>query len=109
MSKSQKAILNHPLISARYFFPRREIITNPFYVDCGDAKLSCYYHQKYPDAKTIIHFHGNAEVVADQLYSFLPLVDRMRLNIFFAEYRGYGMSTGTPQLLNMLHVVGNLV
>ncbi len=106
---SYNSILNHPLISARYFFPRREIINNPFYVDCGEARLSCYYHQKYPGAKTIVHFHGNGEVVTDQLYSFLPMFDRMGLNIFFAEYRGYGMSTGKPELIKMLDDVEHII
>jgi len=97
-----QSILDHPLVTERYFFPRREELENPFWVDCGDVRLSCYYQQKYPDSKTIIFFHGNGEIAADYLDLFVPIFDQMGYNLFFAEYRGYGMSTGVPGLAVML-------
>ena len=58
-------LLDHPLISERYFFPRDGYFKDPFQVNCGDAQLACSYHEIDPAAKTLIHFHGNGEIVDD--------------------------------------------
>ncbi|MCB0214465.1 MAG: alpha/beta hydrolase [Anaerolineae bacterium] len=97
------AILNHPLISQRYFFPSKVNLPHPFWVDGDGAKLACYYHRPFPNAKTIVHFHGNGEVVGDYLSDFVPAVEQLGYNCFLAEYRGYGMSTGIPALETMLN------
>ncbi len=96
-----RSIFDHPLITERYFYPREAAFENPFWIDCSDARLACYCHHKYPGAKTIIFFHGNGEVVADYIDLYVPVFDRMGFNILLAEYRGYGMSTGTPALAAM--------
>jgi fermentation-respiration switch protein FrsA (DUF1100 family) len=98
-------ILDHPLISERYFFPRNGHFKNPFWVDCGDARLACSYHEIDPAAKTLIHFHGNGEIVDDWQDDFVTLVQKMGCNCFLAELRGYGQSTGQPQLGKMLEDV----
>ena len=82
-------ILNHHLISERYFFPRIGNFASPFWVDCGDAKLACSYHEIDPAAKTVIHFHGNGEIVDDWQGDFVSLVQQMGCNVFLAELRGY--------------------
>src|SRR5210317_712184 len=99
---SQKEILNHPIISERYFFPRKATPPEPFWVECEEARLACSYHEIDATAHTIVHFHGNGEIVADYLDGFPELIGRMRCNCFLAEFRGYGGSTGTPQLGQML-------
>ncbi len=97
------SLLDHPLISERYFFPRPEAPAQPFWVDCIDGiRLACAYQETNPTAPTVVHFHGNGEVVADYLDDFAGLINRMGCNCFFAEFRGYGGSTGTPQLGKML-------
>jgi len=98
-------ILNHPLISERYFFPHAGNFSNPFWVDCGDAKLACSYHEIDPAAKTLIHFHGNGEIVDDWQGDFVGLIQRIGCNVFLAELRGYGQSTGEPQLGKMVEDV----
>lgn len=95
-------ILNHPLISQRYFFPRRGAFPDPFWVDCGDARLACSYHQVNPSARTIVHFHGNGEIVDDWRGDFVRLIGQMGCNCFLAELRGYGQSSGRPELGRML-------
>lgn len=95
-------LLNHRLISERYFFPRRGALTDPFWVDCGDAQLACSYHEIDPAAKTLVHFHGNGEIVDDWCGDFVSLVQQMGCNCFLAELRGYGQSSGDPQLGKML-------
>lgn len=102
-------ILDHPIISERYFFPRPSYFTDPFWVESEGIKLGCYYHNAHPGSKTIICFHGNGEVVEDYLELYLPVFDKMGYNCFFAEFRGYGMSTGEPALAAMLDDVENIV
>jgi pimeloyl-ACP methyl ester carboxylesterase len=103
------SILDHPLISARYFFPRREPLPHAFMVDCGKVQLACYHHAPWSRAKTLVHFHGNGEVVADCVELLAEPFGKLGLNSFFAEYRGYGLSTGTPALAVMLDDVPQII
>ena len=98
-------LLDHPLISERYFFPRDGYFKDPFRVNCGDAQLACSYHEIDPAAKTLIHFHGNGEIVDDWQGDFVTLIQQMGCNVFLAELRGYGQSTGQPQMGRMLEDV----
>lgn len=104
-----RSILDHKIVSSRYFFPRGEEFKNPFWVDCGDARLSCCYRKNSPGAKTIVFFHGNGEIVADYIDFFIPIFDQLGFNCFLAEYRGYSMSTGTPGLVRMLSDVKHII
>ncbi len=101
----EKSLLDHPIISQRYFFPRSDAPAETFWVDCAEARLACFYHLVDPKLPTIVHFHGNGEVVADYLDGFPQLLEHIGCNCFLAEFRGYGGSTGTPQLGKMLHDV----
>jgi len=102
---SRASILNHPIISERYFFPRTAIVPQPFWVECEDARLACAYHETEASNFTIVHFHGNGEVVADYLDGFPELLGRMSCNCFLAEFRGYGGSSGPPPPGKMLEDV----
>lgn len=106
---SAPALLDHPLISQRYFFPRPAPVPQSFWVDCPGARLACYYHEINPKALTLVHFHGNGEVVADYLDGFPELIGGMGLNCMLAEFRGYGGSSGTPQLGKMLDDVKQII
>jgi len=103
------AILDHPLIAERYFFPRPERFADPFWVEVAGARLACYSHRPHAGAKTLVHFHGNGETVSDYLGDFVAAIDHLGLNVFLAEFRGYGMSTGTPSLGRLLDDVAPLV
>jgi len=99
-------ILDHPLVASRYFFPRRAAISDPYWVEAADgSRLVCYYQAVNPDAKTVVYFHGNGEVVADYLPDFAEWIARAGCNCLLAEYRGYGMSSGRPALAGMLEDV----
>jgi pimeloyl-ACP methyl ester carboxylesterase len=53
------------------------------------------------NAPTILFFHGNGEIVTD--YDDLgPLYTRLGMNFFVVDYRGYGWSTGTPTVSDMM-------
>ena len=104
-----KDILNHPLIAERYFFPRAAHLQEPRRVDAVDAELGCFYHEVSSEAKTLVHFHGNGEIIHDYLCDFVERIGGMGLNCFLAEYRGYGSSTGRPELGKMLDDVEAII
>jgi uncharacterized protein len=105
----EQSILDHPVLTERYFFPRQQEFENTFWVENDNIKLSCYYHNPHPDSKTVIYFHGNGEIVPDYFDLFVPIFDKMGFNLFLAEYRGYGMSTGNPGLAAMLSDVKPII
>ena len=103
-------ILDHPLVSSRYFFPRRESFGSPYWVKAADgSRLACYYEKVNPGAVTVIYLHGNGEVVADYLPEFPEWFSEAGYNVLLAEYRGYGMSEGSPALAGMLDDVELLI
>ena len=79
------SLLDHALISQRYFFPRQASLEGAFTVDCGAVRLACYHHRPHPGARTLVHFHGNGEVVADYLGGFLECIEQLGLNCFLGR------------------------
>lgn len=102
-------ILNHPLISQRYFFPRREPVADPWWIDCGDARLACHYREVDRQASTIVHFHGNGEIVNDYIGVLPEIFANFGCNTLLVEYRGYGGSTGRPELGRILDDVAKIL
>ena len=96
-------LLDHPIISQRYFFPRKSSLDCPTVVEAADGSdLACFQRLVDRKSKTIVHFHGNGEVVGDYLGTIEEAFAATGCNLFFAEYRGYGGSTGKPALQGML-------
>lgn len=97
-----ESILDHPTISERLFYPWTRRFHDPYFVKGKAGELGCWYDRSFPDAPTIIHFHGNGETVADYLNDFVDEIAELEVNLLLAEYRGYGMSDGEPCLAAML-------
>ena len=102
LQDSQHPILDHKLITERYFFPRPTYFHNPSYVETDQAKLGCWRSAPPSQRPVLLHFHGNGEVVTDWIDLFAPLCQSLGYEAFLAEYRGYGMSSGEPRLAQML-------
>ena len=99
-----------PIVSARCFFPRPARLEEPFFVDVGELRLACHVRAPHVDAPMVVHFHGNGEVVADYAGGRLEeALVRLGFNVCFAEYRGYGASTGRPAMAAMLGDVEAIV
>lgn len=96
-------LLDHPTISARYFFPRPDAPPEPWTVgiDGGQIDLACARIDR-GRAAAVLHFHGNGEVVADWIDGFARALDGNGVDTFLAEYRGYGGSGGRPSLTTLL-------
>jgi uncharacterized protein len=50
---------------------------------------------------TILYFHGNGETVGSHEW-IAPEYKTLGVNLFVSEYRGYGLSNGSPTVTNML-------
>ncbi|HET7752940.1 MAG TPA: alpha/beta hydrolase [Anaeromyxobacteraceae bacterium] len=109
LAMSASSVLDHPLISERYFFPRKDRVASPFLVEVDGATLACAFRKVAADAPTVVHFHGNGEVVGDWDDGFVRWLGSLGWSVLLAEYRGYGMSTGSPQLGRMLDDVERVV
>ncbi len=105
MTNSQASppdILNHHLIGQRYFFPRPAPLPDASYVDVAGARLGCWRSAPPSTRPLLVHFHGNGELVHDWRGDFSEWVRAQGFDLYLAEYRGYGASSGTPQLGDML-------
>jgi alpha-beta hydrolase superfamily lysophospholipase len=97
-------VLDHPWVNAAVFFPRPDPGRRPpeGSVDlrvsvAPNTALSVRLHPAAPANPTILHFHGNGEIVAD--YDDLAEVyRRLGASLACADYRGYGLSDGHPSL-----------
>ena len=103
------SILDHPTLSAQYFYPWPNHFDNPFFVTGEGYRLGCRYLKVSDKFPTIIHFHGNGESVQDYLGDFEQRITGLGANLLLAEYRGYGMSSGEPALAAMLEDVRLIV
>lgn len=113
------AQLDRPEISAVLFHPRPawesqrsaqtgEDILIPV---AGGVSVGARFHLAGAAAPTLLFFHGNGEIAAD--YDEMGLIyNRMGINFIPVDYRGYGLSTGTPSVTAMMrdcHVLFDFV
>jgi len=54
-----------------------------------------------PGNPLLLHFHGNAEVASDVIHR-KSLASACGVNILAVDYRGYGWSTGSPQISSLV-------
>lgn len=100
-------MLNHAALSERYFFPRPGAPSRGrFEVTTRDGeRLLCFREVRPENKLTVVYYHGNGETVDDHLPG--PAEEWMDLgvNLVIVSYRGYGGSSGTPQMKRMLEDV----
>ncbi len=100
-------LYDRPEILYRLFFPRREVAPDSdtarnHYVDAAPGiAIGCRFFTVRNDAPNLIYFHGNGEIAADYDY-VAPVYAQYGLNLFVADYRGYGGSGGTPTCTAMI-------
>lgn len=100
--------LDQPEVLAVLFHPRRDETSSPegaidVTIPVGeDITVGGRFHMvSDPKAVNILFFHGNGEVVAD--YDDIgPRYNTKGLSLLAVDYRGYGRSTGSPTVSNML-------
>lgn len=102
-------ILDHALISERYFFPRRAALEGAVEIPIEAGTLRCWRSAPPNERPVLVHFHGNGEIVQDWNGDWVGWIQAQGFEVFFAEYRGYGASDGVPQLAAMLDDVSAIV
>jgi len=100
-------IFDDPAFLSTLFFPRSDSAPCPDgaedrYATAEDgAKIHFRMHESVDPAATVLLFHGNGEIVSD--YSDLvPAWQGLGVELCVAEFRGYGKSTGTTTLFDLL-------
>lgn len=102
-------ILDHPAILNLIFYPRADDYELPdterstgFLVSVGDGiSISCRFFFGNKNNVNILFFHGNGELAGE--YEDIGLAfNNIGINLFVADYRGYGSSSGRPTVSNMI-------
>jgi len=101
------ALLDCPEVSHYIFYPRQDplpqddIALYPVEVEEG-VSIVCRFYPASRGIATILYFHGNGETAGD--YDLVSsLYTALGINLFVADYRGYGLSSGAPTLGHMLN------
>lgn len=99
--KPDYLLLDNPAILQLVFHPRNDWTPPPqgsadhtIQVEDGISVL-CRFYPVDRTAPSIVYFHGNGEVVCDHDW-VAPLYNRIGVNLFVSDYRGYGQSEGNP-------------
>lgn len=107
MTTPDYSALDQPEIAMNSFYPRRNwTAVLPGAVDyavpvAAGIALSCRFFPAGVDRPTILFFYGNGETAADY-DNIAPVYNRVGVNFFVADYRGYGQSGGLPTFTAML-------
>lgn len=100
------SVLDTPDLLQFVFYPRTDWSPPPAgAIDhmipvADDISVSGRFYPFARGAPSILYFHGNGEVASDY-DGIAPLYHRIGVNLFVADYRGYGRSGGTPTFSNM--------
>ena len=101
------SLFDRPEVSQFIFYPRRDpppqndIALYPVEVG-GGISVVCRFYPAPEGTATILYFHGNGETAGD--YDLVSsLYTALGINLFVADYRGYGLSTGEPTISHILH------
>ncbi len=66
-----------------------------------DINISSSFWVSGKESPSILYFHGNGETVNSHEW-IARLYNQHKINLFVADYRGYGSSNGRPTVANML-------
>jgi len=107
MAEQDYSILDQPLVLSFVFYPRKDVTPPPPSATDHlipverDVAVAGRFYSHSPGAPSVIYFHGNGEVASDYDY-IAPLYNQLGINLFVADYRGYGASGGSPTFSNMV-------
>jgi len=81
--------------------PQSDPNADVYFVDVPkDIRLTCKFYTCDASAPSILYFHGNDETALTQSSFGSSFVER-GMNLFVTDYRGYGISDGTPSMTNL--------
>jgi len=65
------------------------------------VRIGCGFWPVGKNYPTILYFHGNGETAGVHEW-IAPYYNQRKINLFVADYRGYGVSEGKPTITNMI-------
>jgi len=90
-----------PFYSLNYLqFSPADVPSYSIEVEKG-IEINCGFWVRGKEYPSILYFHGNGETVASHDW-IAPLYNQRGVNLFVADYRGYGSSGGKPTISNMI-------
>lgn len=101
------SILDEPELLRFVFYPRREWTQAPdgssdhFVPVAEGISISCRFYRCGRSAPTILFYHGNGEVACDY-DGIAPVYNSLGIDLFVADYRGYGASGGSPSFSHVM-------
>src|SRR3989304_2696028 len=99
--------LDQPFLRQFIFYPRKDSAPCPgnafdLSVRVTDGvSISCRFYTGQHEWPWVLFFHGNGEVVSDY-DEISPFYHQGKMNLVVADYRGYGTSSGTPTLTDLV-------
>jgi alpha-beta hydrolase superfamily lysophospholipase len=102
-------ILDHPSILNIIFYPRPDdyILPDSATMQSYDLKvgedmtISCTFYFRDKNAANMLFFHGNGELAGEYM-DVGSIFNKAGINLFVADYRGYGRSGGKPTVSGMI-------
>jgi len=101
------SILDQPDVLRVIFSPRKGWTPPPpkatdFIVPIeDDVSIACRFYRSGHSSPSILYFHGNGEIVYDY-DEVAPYYNKLGINLFVTDIRGFGQSTGTPCYSNLV-------
>ena len=103
MNKLDYSAVDLPIIRQYMFYPRPDSsppLNGAFdhiYTSHDGVELCGRFYPEDKGRPTVLFFHGNGEVAAEY-DGISSLYNHIGLNLFVADYRGYGKSLGEPSI-----------
>jgi len=95
-----------PLVYSPFYFPDNLQISSSkaadYFIEVEEGiKINCGFWVGAKENPSILYFHGNGETVATHDW-IAPFYNQRGINLFVADYRGYGSSNGQPTISNLI-------
>ena len=103
MNKLDYSAVDLPVIRHYMFYPRPDSsppsngALDHVYPSHDGVELCGRFYPENKEGPTVLFFHGNGEVAAEY-DGISSLYNHIGLNLFVADYRGYGKSLGEPSI-----------
>lgn len=84
--------------------PLNETLTQSFenvnieYIKLNNKKIKTVFIGDKKTNNLLIYFHGNYELIDDNITKFKNISDNLNVSVLMVEYNGYGSSEGIPSL-----------
>ena len=107
--ESDLSIFDQPHVLQIMFYPRRDFPGSSsasnaevHFVEVEEGiSIGCRFYWVDADSPNILYFHGNGEIASDY-DPIAPQYNQRKINLFVADYRGYGTSGGHPTATAMI-------